>query len=565
MLTSDEAHRKIAGPGQPFELQTVEINGRTLRVYKNAADNLGDIFQATDRFGDRAAIVYEDERLTFEDLRGQVASLANWLIDEGVTKGDRIAIAMRNYPEWIIAFWAGQIVGAAVVAINAWWTRKEIEFALNDSTPKVLFADGDRWKVITTGGDQSDLPKTVVTRFGDGLPNTAYDWASILKANNAPELPQVEIEPEDIATILYTSGTTGAPKGALATHRYHTTYAMSTMYFGARGMAMAGVTPPDNAAPPVSLQPFPFFHIGGLSPIYNSANIGSTLVLMHKWNATKALKLIESEGVTFMSLAPTVLRKLVEDDDVASHNITSVQSIAVGSAPVPPDLLLKVKDRFADTIIPTQGYGLTETGGLSAISGKEYLERPESVGKPLPVSDVKIVDVETGETLSPYIHGEICATGPNLVQGYWNNKAATEQSFDKDGWFHTGDIGYLDTDGYIYIVDRLKDVIIRGGENVYSAEVEAVLFEHPAVEDVAVIGLPHDNLGEEVAAIVKTKINQPIEEEELKSFVGKSLAYFKVPERFFFRTEEMPRNATGKILKKELKSEFASATQTNSS
>ena len=373
-------------------------------------------------------------------------------------------------------------------------------------------------------------------------------------------LPDVTITPDDHATILYTSGTTGAPKGALATNRNHVTNIMNTLLLGAVAMAVSGVTPDPDDPPPqgASLQVFPFFHIGGLSGLYVTTVTGNRLVTMYKWDVDTAIDLLVTERVTATAMVPTVLRQLLESPRLAELPPDALAGISSGGAPVPPDLIRSIETQFESKVSPANGYGLTETTSAVIInSGADYFTHPDSVGRAAVGTDVRIVD-ELGEDRPDGTIGELWVRGPNIVDGYWNKPEATAAAFT-DGWFHTGDLGRRDEDGFVYVVDRLKDVVIRGGENIYSAEVEAVLFEHPAVLDVAVVGLPHESYGEEVAAVVNLREGATVTVAELQEFAAAKLARFKVPTQVFLRTEPLPRTATGKVLKRDLRDELTGA------
>jgi acyl-CoA synthetase (AMP-forming)/AMP-acid ligase II len=360
---------------------------------------------------------------------------------------------------------------------------------------------------------------------------------------------------------MYTSGTTGRPKGAVATHRNHVTNLTNSLLGAAVGARLAGA---DRAAQggeeppqPSALQTFPFFHIGGLTGLYVMTAMGARMVLMHKWDAGEALRLVEEEGISSVSGVPMVVRQLLERARQEGRALPTLGGIASGGAPVPPDLIDTIGSQFQQRVAPGNGYGLTETtSAVIANGGDDYFQRPDSIGKPVPVAEVRVVgddgrDVAGGEI------GELWIKGPNIVRGYWNKPEATAESFT-DGWFHSGDLGYRDAEGFYYVVDRKKDVVIRGGENVYCAEVEAVLFEHPAVQDVAIIGLPHRELGEEVTAVIEPRPGQRIDDNDVQGFVAARLARFKVPSRIIVIDEPLPRTATGKVLKRQLKDRYVS-------
>jgi long-chain acyl-CoA synthetase len=564
MTTRDEAIARFTGPGGRFEIGETDVGGQRLRVYATAPRNMREVFlAAVHTFGERDFLVYEDERLTYAGAAQAVARLATLLHERGVTKGDRVCIGMRNYPEWVIAFWACQCIGAVAVTLNAWWTADELHYALTDSGSRVALIDGERWARIRDM--RPDGLVTVLVTRDDGLDLTgAEGWAAAL-AHLAPEtpLPEVDIAPDDSATMLYTSGTTGRSKGAVGTHRNHVTNLSNTLLSGAVAAEVAGLTVNgEPVAPPAvpavlsaSLQTFPFFHIGGLSGLYIGTAMGTKLVLMFKWDADAAIDLIERERVTGLSGVPTVVRALLERAAARGVHLASLGGISSGGAPVPPDLIDRIGSQFQARVAPGNGYGLTETtSAVISNGGADYFAHPDSVGRPVPVAAVRIVDDEGRDVADGGI-GEVWVRGPNVVAGYWNRPDATAEAFT-DGWFHTGDLGYRSPEGFYHVVDRKKDVVIRGGENVYCGEVEASLFTHDAVQDVAIIGLPHRELGEEVAAVVQLREGRVASPADLQAHVGARLARFKVPSRIFFIDEPLPRTATGKVLKRDLKLRF---------
>ena len=554
MISIEEAHAQLTAPGAPFEIEVVEIRGIPTKTWKHAAPTMRAVLARTLQHGDATFIVYEDERTTFADLHAQAATFATRLVDDfGVTKGDRVAIAMRNFPEWPVAFWGAAAVGAIVVPLNAWWTGPELEYGLADSGTTVLVADGERMERLAD--HFGNLPGlTTITVRGDG----PLSWADVLGGvDPAAEAPVVDLHPDDDATIFYTSGTTGKPKGALGTHRNFTTNLMSLTFAGARSALRtrsardAGSEEPASAresevpAQNASLLSVPFFHATGCHSVLQGATwAGNKLVLMHKWNPERALELIERERVTNFGGVPSMVWQVLQSPDFEKRDTSSIQGIGYGGAPAPPELVRKIAELFPGKL-PSNGYGLTETSSLSTSnSGIDYQRKPDSVGVPVAVVDVKVMD-----------EGELWIKGPNVVRGYWNKPEATAAAFT-DGWLHTGDVARIDDEGFVFIVDRAKDMIIRGGENVYCSEVEAALFEHDAVMDAAVVGIPHLVLGEEVGAVVQLKPGRVVPVDELQSHVRARLAGFKVPVQIWFRDDDLPRNPAGKVLKRDLRQEL---------
>src|SRR3954452_9743094 len=539
----------LTAPGADFELVEETVGGLPMRVFRNAPPSLRTVLELTREYADRDAVVYDNERLSSGDLLGIAGGLGTRFAERyGLEPGDRVAVAMRNYPEWPLVFWAAIAAGLIVVPLNAWWTAGEMRYALEDAGARLLIADGERIDVVAGALDGLPLESVIAVRHAGGVPDGVERWEDV-RADGP--LPEVDVGPDDDATILYTSGTTGAPKGAVGTHRNHVTNLMNTALNGAVRLVMTGEEPSEEQ--PVGMTTFPIFHIAGQTGMQFSAMTGARLVLLYRWDPAKALELIARERVGSVSAVPKTVRELLESPELARHDVSSLLGLASGGGPVPPDLIGRVDRQFASAVSPGNGYGLTETTSAVVInSGEEYVANPDSVGRPVVGTDLRIVDPERGEDLPG---GEVCelwVRGPNVVRGYWNKPQETAESFT-DGWFHTGDLGHVDGDGLVYVVDRLKDVVIRGGENVYCAEVEAVLFEHPDVEDVAIIGLPDERLGEQVAAVVKPRPGASPEVADVREFVAGRLARFKVPGEIVFRDEPLPRTPTGKVLKRDLR------------
>ncbi len=547
-----------------FEMEHADIRGVPLRVWKNAPASLAAILELSRLHGDNVFLVYEDERTTFEEHFRKACALAHILRDRyAVAKGDRVAIAMRNFPEWAVAFWAAAAAGAVVVPLNAWWTAPELEYGLRDSGAKVVFLDGERDERLAEHVGTLDLAGIVVARpegamHCDGAEQFDDVLGDAWRTREAT-LPDVTIEPEDEATIFYTSGTTGQPKGALGTHRNICGNMISLAFASARGALRAGPKQRDGggarSGQNAYLLSVPFFHATGChSVLVANTAAGGKLVLMHKWDPERALELIERERITLFGGVPAMVWQVLESPSFGTRDVSSVQSIGYGGAPAPPELVRRIEELFPGRT-PSNGYGLTETSSVTTMnSGVDYLQHPDSVGVAVPVCDVKIVDDDGRDAAAGGV-GELWIRGPNVVKGYWNKPDAAAASFLADGWFRSGDVARIDDEGFVYIIDRAKDMVIRGGENVYSVEVEAALFEHPAVTDVAVIGVPHKVLGEEVGAVVVLKPGQTVSVEELQAHVRERLAGFKVPAHIWFRDRELPRNPAGKILKRELRDE----------
>ncbi|MBV9419965.1 MAG: acyl--CoA ligase, partial [Alphaproteobacteria bacterium] len=540
-----------------FELVEDRSLGYPIRVYKNAPPSMRAVLESTRAFDDRTFMIYGDEVITYRQHFERVAALAHFLRDKGVAKGDRVAIGMRNYPEWMISFWACQAIGAIAVALNAWWTGPELSYALEDSTPGALLIDGERLERIAPLLPLSFV-KTIVVARREGRGTQGEEFSTVT-SRKVDGLPPADIGPNDYCTILYTSGTTGKPKGAVATHRNHVTNVMNSLLGGAVVRTMLGDAAPDPAlAPqPAALQTFPFFHIGGLTGLYVTTAIGGKLALMYKWDPAEGVRLVEKHRLSSVAGVPIVVRQLLESARHSGADVSSLLAVASGGAAVPPDLIRQIGKQFEMKTSPGNGYGLTETtSAVISNSGVEYHAHPDSIGRPVPGTDVRVVDDNGNDVHSAEI-GEIWIRGPNVIPGYWKNPEATEAAFG-GGWFRTGDLGYRDSEGLYYVVDRKKDVIIRGGENVYCAEVEAAILEHPMVKDVAVVGLPDPEYGEQVAAVIQVRDPARAQSlpEELRTSLATTLAKFKIPSSYKLTEHDLPRTATGKVLKRELRELF---------
>lgn len=541
----------LTGPGAPFAVVRVEdgVHAGSL-VYADGPRTLREFVETTWAFGDQPFLVSAERGYSYAEFFAAASALACRMTEMyGLRPGDRAVVAMRNHPEWQIAFWAAQLAGLVAVPLNAWWTEDEFTYALDDCEPRVLLVDGERLPRVA--GWAAGSGARVVVFHGEGEVPEGFERYEDLPAPDplaAP--PEVEIRPEDDATIIYTSGTTGRPKGAVATHLAQVGAALNPRFHAAASALGRGIIPGQGPAP-VSLLTFPFFHVAAFTGFYAAMAAGGTLVLMRKWDAEEALRLIHEHGVTHYAGVPATALQLLAAAEQAGDGLESLQMLNTGGAAAPPDLVARLTARHGNRIEPRNGYGLTETsGGVLANFGAEYRLHPGSVGRPTPTTEVRIAGL-AGEALPEGEVGELWLRGQSLVRGYWRDEVATARAFT-DGWFRTGDLAVV-REGRVGVVDRIKDMVIRGGENVYCVEVEAVLHDHPDVEDAAVLGVPHPVLGEEVAAVVCLRAGATVTVEELRAHVGRSLAAFKVPAHVLVREEPLPRNPTGKILKRELR------------
>ncbi|KCZ59683.1 class I adenylate-forming enzyme family protein [Hyphomonas chukchiensis] len=556
-----KAREELTGPGGDFEIIEAEVLGNRIRTYKNAPPSVREFWLSTAEFADRPYLVYGDERLTYAQSHEQVNAVAAWLADQGVTAGDRVAIAMRNYPEWMLIYWACACSGIAVVGMNAWWTAEEMAYALTDSAPKVLFLDAERLDRLRERPETADKMKIVGVRIPDASADVT-PWAEVIAHGGT--MPDITVDPDSDCCIFYTSGTTGHPKGAQLTHRgcianlFNMVYAATSASLATQ--RATGVAPPEDPPIPVTLITTPLFHVTANNcGAYAVTAGGGTLVLMYRWDAGEALRLIAREGVTAMSGVPVMARELINHPDFATSDTSSLTSLAGGGAQVPPDLVKKIESQVA-TARPGTGYGMTETCGIiTSVSGDFFVDKPDSAGPAMPNFEAKCVD-DMGETVPAGQTGELWVRGSSVIKGYINRPEATADSIT-DGWLHTGDVARIDEDGFIFIVDRKKDMVLRGGENIYCAEVESTLYTHPAIAECCVFGVPDDRLGEEVGAAIVLNSGHSLTEEELRDHCAAVMAKHKVPRYIWFLDDALPRNASGKFIKRELRDRLSSELQ----
>lgn len=563
---SANAFAALTAPGSPFEIEELPIRQVPTKTWKHAPRNLRSVLLESRKFGDLPFVVYENERLSFEEHFRCCAALGNALVERlGVRKGDRVAIAMRNYPEWPVAFWAALAIGAVVVPINAWLTAPEIAECLRDSASKVLVADDERIGRLVGNLGAAPLEAIIAVRCEREAAASARPddrmvilaWSEIVSGPAELSLPGCHIDPDDDATISYTSGTTGVPKGVVGTHRNLCTNLVSVAYnLACQRIKRGEPSPPaGDGAQKANLLSAPLFHVtGSHSALAVCLHNGTKLVLMYRWDPERAMELIERERVTVFGGVPTMAWQVVESPSFHKYDLSSVERVAYGGAPAPAELVRRLQELLPGAA-PSIGYGMTETSAVvSQNVGDDYRSKPESVGLPVPVCEVRIVDAD-GKDVPSGTTGQLWVKGPNVARGYWNNPEETRRAFSS-GWLHTGDIGRKDEDGFLYILDRMKDMLIRGGENIFSIEVENALYSHPAVLEAAVLGVPHRVLGEEVGAVVRVRPGLSLDKENLKLHVAPRLAAYKVPVHIRLLDEPLPRNPSGKILKAELRSLF---------
>ncbi|MFE5796827.1 class I adenylate-forming enzyme family protein [Streptomyces sp. NPDC056503] len=526
---------RLSAAGAPFEVRD--------GVYARGPRTLREFVEAVWAFGDRVFLVSEDGGVTYREFFDAACGLARRLVGEyGLRRGDRVVVAMRNLPEWQVAFWGVQLAGLVAVPLNSWWREEEFAHALDDCGPRLLLVDGERVERVRAWAAAAGVPGIVFR--GEAEPGfVAYE------VDDDPLLgpPDVEVLGEDDATIFYTSGTTGRPKGAVATHLAQAGAATHPRYFTAAAAVARGERP-GSGAPVVSLTTYPFFHVAAFTSLYGVMAGGGTLVMMRKWDAGRALELVREHRVTHYAGVPATALQLLALARETGDPLESLVLLSTGGAAAPPGMVAGLTEAYGERVQPRNGYGLTETcGGVLAATGAEYRENPGSAGRPSPATEVRV------EAPGADGVGELWVRGQSLFRGYWRNEEATRAAFAPGGWFRTGDLARVDADGRVSIVDRLTDMVIRGGENVYCVEVEGVLQGHPDVVDAAVVGVPHPVLGEEVGAVVLLRPGAAAGAGELRAHVGARLAAFKVPAHVLVRDEPLPRNGGGKVLKGELR------------
>jgi acyl-CoA synthetase (AMP-forming)/AMP-acid ligase II len=569
------AWQELTAPGAQFAMSEIEVRGVPIRVFDAAPPSMRFVWELASLHGDKDYVVFEDERFTYAEADAIVKSLAHHLVDaHGVQAGDRVAVAMRNYPEWVFSYWAIVSIGAACVGMNAWWTTDEMKYGLADSRPKVLIADAERVERVVPILDElrtgeGGAPLHLITvRYDGDLPDDASRWDDVIDPSAAPaSLPDADIDPDDDACIFYTSGTTGFPKGAQLTHRGSVHNLLNLGFMAAVSGLAAAKAGASSSLPDLSansgeakqlvfMAPTPLFHVTANNCLLHPATLsGSKLVLTYKWDAARAIELIEREGVTNFSGVPTMSREMLMHPDWETRDTSSLAGLAGGGAPVQPDLVDKIDKNLKGGA--STGYGLTETHGIvTANSGSLYVSKPSSCGRVVPCLDAKLIDDVGDEVSGPGARGELCVRGAVVIKGYLNREEATAEAI-QDGWFRTGDIAEIDDDGFVFIVDRAKDMVLRGGENVYCSEVEAAIYAHDAVAEAAVFGVPDDRLGEIVGAAIVLAAGASLDEAGLIEFLSGRLAKFKIPERVWFLNEALPRNASGKFLKRELRDSLA--------
>ena len=538
-----------------FELQKKTIRGNEYNVFVNVPQNLYEYFQFALIHGEWEFLAYEDESYKYQEVLNNAAGLAHVLVDKyGLKKGDAVAFSMRNYPEWIYSYMAVTSIGCVAVPLNSWWQGEELDYGITHSEAKVFIGDDERLQRLE--GFVENTPRISVRCQTNDFTNTVA-FEELVKPKES--FPQVEIDPEDDASIMYTSGSTGYPKGVVTTHRsiINTPVAWAFLATMASQLESDGGETFVQAESPCTLAAVPLFHVTGSHSNFLLSLVSATrIVLMYKWDPLKAIQLIEKYRVTSFSGVPTMTQDIITASEAnPDTDVSSLVSLGGGGAARPPEQI-KSQEKNHPTKIAGVGYGLTETNAAGTnASGKLLYDKPDTAGFPTPlIHKLKIID-EEGKEVSTGETGEVCIKSASNFRCYLKNEEATTEALDSKGWFRSGDVGCLDEDGFLYIKDRIKDIVIRGGENIACLEIEAILSEHPSVLEASVFGVPDERLGENLATRIALKPGKTATETEISSFLEEKIAKFKIPSYIWFQEEELPRIASGKTAKKQMREE----------
>ncbi len=558
-----EVWSELTGPESLFMIGNLDIRGETLKTFSLAPNSLRDVWAATAAYADRDYLVYENEIWTYAEASQEVNSIANWVMANDIKTGDRVALAMRNYPEWMLWYWALVSIGVTVVGVNAWWVTDELDYGLSDSKPKAIVVDKERYDNIAPLLEKYGDMKVVGVRF-DADVNGVIPHSEV-KATGG-DMPEVDVDPDSDACIFYTSGTTGRPKGAQLTQRGCVLNIMNVAFMNlvvTKALARRDGTEDQLPAPgqgpvTVTLVTTPLFHVTANNCVVQPTTLtGGKIIHMYKWDAGEALKLIEKHKITGISGVPVMSREIISHPDFKKYDTSSMTALGGGGAQLQPDLVGKINGSLKNAKAAT-GYGMTETCGIiSAVSQDYFQDRPFSAGPIVPTLEAKCVDAD-GNPVSTGELGELCVKGGNVIKGYLNRPDATAETI-QNGWLRTGDIARMDEDGFVFIVDRAKDMVLRGGENVYCAEVESAIFKHDAVSECTVFGVLDDRLGEEVGAAIVIAPGASVTADDIRAHCAELISKFKIPRYIWLRNDPLPRNASGKFVKRELRDSLDTA------
>lgn len=548
-----DAVAQLTAPTAPFEIETVDVAGVPLKAFKNAETSLGTFLAAGRNHGDALFLQYQGESWTYADFFVAVDKVCGWLVnDQGINKGDRVAIAMRNRPEWLVAFVATVTVGAVAVPLNSWGKAKELQQGLEDSEASLVFADEARLGFIR----ELNASLAAVSVDGDSADHTTA-MADILDRDTAAPAEVALVDRHDPAILMFTSGTSGRPKGAMLSH-FNCCQALMNVEFIGAGTYMTNMEEMNqqlaSPIPPKTLLAVPLFHISGLlSQALINLRHGRSLFMMYKWDIDEAIRIVKDEKITVLMGAPVMLLELLKNEQFGDEHAAYLTNVSAGGAAT-PELLSELYATKTGSAMSGGGWGMTETmGSGAAFTGRYFAERPDASGFPSPIVEFSFRD-EEANVVPAGEPGEIWVRSSAAIQGYFSGGKPSDEPVE--GWMATGDVGYISDEGFLYICGRVKDMIIRGGENVYPSEVEACLLELPGCEEAAVIGLPHETWGEEVAAVIRMAPGQSPEADEVTAFCKERLAGFKVPSHFVFTDEPLERNALQKLLKAQIRERY---------
>ncbi len=556
---SAEARKRVldslTGPGGPYELCHRKVRGGNVcRVVRDAPRSLVDLLENARRFGGLEYLRYRDETYTFADVLEQTARLARALRRMGVRRGDRVAVCMRNYPEWPAALFAPMALGAVTVSLNGWWSGEEIAYGLRDSGARVLVIDGGRLERVADGLAELGV-QAIAVRARSPLPAGVVAWDEALEASGGADLAPVPSEPDHDCLMLYTSGSTAGPKGAVSTHR-NVVHALLAWEIETRAQALLR----EERMPeePFEVQyrmlvTIPFFHVTACHAcMLGGLRFGRRLTLMHRWDAGEALDLIERDRITHFISVPTITGDLVRAAVARGRALPSLLAVGGGGSHRPVQQVLAIRDAF-ENARPGTGWGMTETNAIGTqIAAPEYLAVPTSSGRCSVLMDMKFVETDGSAEVPPGQVGELWVRGTPVVREYWNKPEPTAHAF-RDGWFRTGDLAYVDQEGFVHFVDRLKEIVIRGGENISCLRVEDALHACEGVGEAVAFGVPDERLGEDLAAVVVPRAGVPLTEGRIRESMERHVGRFEVPSRIVLRREPLPRIATGKFAKRRIR------------
>ena len=550
-MTRDEAIAATTGAGQPYELVDTKVGNRAVRVFRHAPMSMRALYEHT--ASDLPFLSYENERWTFAQAWRAAARIGHVLVhDCGVRHGDRVAIAMRNYPEWVLAFTAITAIGAVAVGMNAHWQADELAFALADCEARVIFADSERLQRLAEVPPESGLAQLQVLAVrADKLPPGARALAALTEALGEVPMPPADIDADDLAFMMYTSGSTGHPKGVPSTQRNVISALLSWEADRRIGELLAGIDPVAPAVQPGTLLAVPLFHVTALHASYlASYRLQRRVVCMYRWDAEAAAALIERDQLSSVVAPAAVTGDLVRVAQQGKYDLSSLLAVGGGGAPRAPEQVRQIATSFGKAL-PNIGWGMTETNAIGAAnSGEDYLRKPASSGRCAQVLQLRVVD-ESGAALPAGQRGELLVRGTSVFGGYWKRPEANAQAFVDGDWFRTGDVATIDDEGFLFIVDRIKDLIIRGGENIGCGHVEAALLLHPLVQEAAVYAVPDQRLGEEVGATIYA--SDALDLDELRRFLATHLARFELPRHLLRAAQPLPRTPSGKIFKRQIR------------